>query len=110
MLLSTDKVDVMGTLFRIILLEKMIDLEEQDGRLDYNKKIIYCDAGQDDDKRAETLVHEVVHAYGLKIDEWDAITEKQVLLIGSLIYQFIAHNADFVIDLAKLAKNAKEEK
>jgi len=109
MLLSTDKVDVLGTLFSIILLDKMIELDDQDGRLDYNKKIIYCDSGHDPDKRAETIVHEIVHAYALKMDEWDAVTEKQILAMGSLIYQFIAHNADLVIDLAKLVKIARGE-
>lgn len=112
MLLSTDKVDIQGTLYRIILIEGMVDSEDNEGRLDHIGKVIYVDydISKDPQRFNEVLLHEISHAIALKLDEHETITEKDVIRLTTISHAFVSHNPDLVIDLAMMAKKAREEK
>lgn len=100
--LSGDKVEIFGTVYQIVLLEDMLQEDKQYGGLDVANSTIFVDLDLDAKQhRCETLVHELVHAYAFKLGDLD---EKQVVMITSCVFDFIARNQEIAADLIEMAK------
>lgn len=100
-LLSTDEVDVKGTIYKVVLLADMVDSDNQEGGLDVQARVIYLDLDLDAPQaRSEVLIHEIVHAYALK--EGDA-SEEQVIKITSCLVEFLSHNPELVVDIIRMS-------
>ena len=108
-ILSVDQADVHGTLYDIILLEDMIKEDGQVGGLDVQNATIFVDLGMISKKQTicETLIHELVHSYGIKFGD---LREKQVDQITSAIFCFVVHNPELAMDLIRLAERRKKGK
>jgi len=69
-------VDILGTLYRVIIDNKYLSEKELLGEVDFNEKIIYLTDSK------EALLHEIIHAYLFEsgLQEW-ATDEKLVTWI-----------------------------
>lgn len=105
--LSVDHADVFGTKYEILMMEDMCKEDGQIGGLDVQEATILLDLDLDRlQSLCETLLHELVHSYGMKFGD---IEEKQVDMITSGIFGFIVHNPELAMDIIRLAKKPEGE-
>lgn len=69
-------VNILGTLYRVVIDNKYLEDRDELGEVDFNKKIIYLT------NKKEALLHEIIHAYLYEsgLEEW-AQDEKLVTWI-----------------------------
>ena len=105
--LPVDFVNVFGTVYNLLRIKDMVEDTSMEGFLENVAGEIVTDEDLRKQLQSETTVHEIVHAYALKLAEIDAVTETHVILITTAIFDFIANNYELARCLVEMGKKPK---
>ena len=100
-MLPTDLVYVIGTVYKIIIADRLIEKEKIEGTVNFqDRMIMIADELGLPQAQAEAIIHEVVHTYALKLG--DTEDEQMVIRITTAVFDFFANNSELARRLIEM--------
>lgn len=81
------KVEIFGKIYKIILVDNLLEKEKYYGIISYNNQNIKLDKNLPENLLNQTFMHEIIHMILEEIGEKDLNNEKFVDLFSNALYQ-----------------------